>query len=130
MQNPPPFCVMQSGGDLYEYRVFIVSPRHGEIPKNCRGVLAGCGTVFNDLFAFILDTAKADHELQWNICHSCILADVNHGPGAIQEKTGFLYLGELLERYEERFGMPEADLRAIALALALTRDLQIGRAHV
>lgn len=80
-------------------------------------------TLFNDLFAFILDTAKADHELQWNICHSCILADVNHGPGAIQEKTGFLYLGELLERYEERFGMPEADLRAIALALAFTRDL-------
>ena len=37
-------------------------------------------TLFNDLFAFILDTAKADHELQWNICHSCILADVRRKP--------------------------------------------------
>lgn len=42
--------------------------------------------------------------------------------GAFQEKYGFLYLGELLERYEERFGMNVPDLRAIALALGLTRE--------
>ena len=50
---------------------------------------------------------------------------------SMQKDYGFLYLGELLERYEERFGMSDADFRAIALALGylsylVTDDMVVG----
>lgn len=41
----------------------------------------------------------------------------------MQEEYSFLYLGELLERYEERFGMTPQDRRAIALALGYTTSI-------
>jgi len=41
----------------------------------------------------------------------------------IQHKYGFRYLGELLERFDERLGSDIEDIRATALALAYAKDL-------
>ena len=41
----------------------------------------------------------------------------------IQNKYGFKYFGELLERHEDKIGAEVCHLRAIALALAFTREL-------
>lgn len=80
-------------------------------------------SLLNSLTAFVLDTAGATRAQRVALCRSSPLLRPDSSGGAIQEKYGFLYLGELLERYEERFGMSAQDLRAIALALAYTRDL-------
>ena len=78
--------------------------------------------LFNSIVSFVLDTAEATRAQRAGLRRQCPFLTSASGE-AFQEKYGFLYLGELLERYEERFGMAVPDLRAIALALAYTRDL-------
>lgn len=78
--------------------------------------------LFNHIVAFVLDTAEATRAQRAELRQQCPFLTQASGE-AFQEKYGFLYLGELLERYEERFGMTVPDLQAIALALAYTRDL-------
>lgn len=78
--------------------------------------------LFNHIVAFVLDTAEATRVQRAELHQQCPFLTQASGE-AFQEKYGFLYLGELLERYEERFGMAIPDLRAIALALAYTRNL-------
>ena len=81
--------------------------------------------LLNDVIAFVVQTASANRDQQEELRHSCIfpLAVNSFAVSAMQRDYGFLYLGELLERYEERFGMTLPDRRAIALALGYTRDL-------
>ena len=78
--------------------------------------------LFNEITCFILETANATHEQVFDFAQRCLLFDLQRKNGSIQEKYGILYLGELLERYEERFGMPLPDLRAISLSLGFARD--------
>ena len=81
--------------------------------------------LLNDIIAFVVQTASANRDQQEELRHSCIfpLAVNSFAVSAMQRDYGFLYLGELLERYAERFGMTLPDRRAIALALGYTRDL-------
>lgn len=79
--------------------------------------------LLNDIIAFVLETAGADHGQRRLVRERCLFYDSTANGGDLQDKYGFLYLGELLERYEARFGMSLPDLRAIALALGYTRDL-------
>lgn len=79
--------------------------------------------LFNDICAFIEKTTAADttvviRELREN--HLWYSQSMNEG---IQELYGFRYLGELLERFEERASSDIRDIRAIALAMAYTKDL-------
>lgn len=76
--------------------------------------------LLNEITAFVLSTAEATHAQRAALYRRCPL--LYPKPGCLQERYGFLYLGELLERYEERFGMSVQDLRAITLALGFTRD--------
>lgn len=80
-------------------------------------------TLFQDLMAFILDTTKANSSQVCAIRERCIFPFYTAENGEFQKKYGFMYLGELLERYEERFGMTLPEFRAIALALGYTQDL-------
>lgn len=86
--------------------------------------------LLNDIIAFVRDTSKADGGKRAALRRRCVLLDNGATGSAFQEKYGFLYLGELLERYEERFGMPVRDFRAIALALAYARDMTDGSMFV
>lgn len=79
--------------------------------------------LLNDIVTFVIDAAKADYTQKEAIVNRCILWDYNACNNEFQHKYGFLYLGELLERYESRFGMPVQDRRAIALALGFTNAI-------
>ena len=79
--------------------------------------------LFRGLMGFIIDTIKADGSQQRILRSRCLIPFSCANGEDFQKKYGFLYLGELLERYEERFGMGRPDLRAIALALGYTSDL-------
>ena len=61
--------------------------------------------LLNDIIAFVRDTSKADSSKRTALRRNCIFLDRNAKGFAFQEKYGFLYLGELLERYEEGFGI-------------------------
>lgn len=81
-------------------------------------------TLVQDIISHILfsvedkDMAKSQHEtLQENTIWS--IAPYN----CLYAKYQFQYLGELLERYEERFGTDIKDIRAIVFALAQTASL-------
>lgn len=80
-------------------------------------------TLFQDLMAFIIDTTKVYGSQVHTLRERCIIPFTSADNGEFQKKYGFMYLGELLERYEERFGMTQPDLRAIALALGYTKGL-------
>lgn len=80
-------------------------------------------SLLKDIIVFVADTAKADYKQKETLRRRCILWNYGAQGGDFQQKYGFLYLGELLERYEERFGMSIQDRRAIALALGYTRDI-------
>ena len=80
-------------------------------------------SLLNDIIAFVQDTAKAEHVQRSLLRDRCILMSEEAQGSKFQEKYRFLYLGELLERYEERFGMSIQDRRAIALALGYTKDM-------
>lgn len=81
--------------------------------------------LLNDIIIFVLDTAKADRAQKKELRVQCIfpLSRQSDAAETMQQDYGFLYLGELLERYEERFGMTLPSRRAIALALGYTRDI-------
>ena len=80
-------------------------------------------TLLNDIIAFVADTAKADYTQKRIIENRCMLLSYEAKSSEFQQKYGFLYLGELLERYESRFGMSDRDRRAIALALGYTKHI-------
>lgn len=80
-------------------------------------------TLLNDIIRFISDTASLTSQQTRTLHSRCVLLTYDTVAGTLQEKYGFLYLGELLERFEERHGMPLSDLRAIALALGYTKDI-------
>lgn len=71
------------------------------------------------IVSFVADAAKANRLRETELQDRCIfpLLFSQTASSAMQKEYGFLYLGELLERYEERFGMTIQDRRAIALAL-------------
>ena len=80
-------------------------------------------SLLNDIIAFVLETAGASHAQREFVKERCLFYDNTANASGLQDKYGFLYLGELLERYESRFGMALPDLRAIALALGYVKDL-------
>lgn len=91
-------------------------------------------SLLNDIITFVQDTAKAEHAQRSLLQDRCILMRQDVHSNEFQEKYRFLYLGELLERYEERFGMSIQDRRAIALALGytknmLTAEMFVGNQH-
>lgn len=81
--------------------------------------------LLDDIIIFVINTAKVSYAQKTGLRARCIfpLTDNQAAASAMQRDYGFLYLGELLERYEERFGMTLPDRRAIALALGYTRDI-------
>ena len=81
--------------------------------------------LLNEVISFVGQTAKINSKQRNELRSRCMFYQYSADwLGAVQEKYGFLYLGEMLERYEERFSMPIADLRAIALALGYTNRFQ------
>lgn len=80
-------------------------------------------TLLDHIISFVVQTAKTGGPQQELLRQRCMFPVRAANGSRFQEKYGFLYLGELLERYEERFGMSEVDQRAIALALGYTRDI-------
>lgn len=78
--------------------------------------------LLGDIIAFVVTTAKANYAQVEELRKRCIFP-LSSTSEAMQRDYGFLYLGELLERYEERFGMTLPDRRAIALSLGYTRDI-------
>lgn len=76
--------------------------------------------LLNDIVGFVLDTAEATQTQRAALYRRCPL--LYNQENQFQEKYQFLYLGELLERYEERFGMSRQDLRSISLALGFIKD--------
>lgn len=80
-------------------------------------------TLLSDIISTVIKTANAAYQQTEALFQRCIFLLQTEGDKNLQEKYGFMYLGELLERYEDRFGMPIEDRRAIALALGYTRDL-------
>lgn len=81
--------------------------------------------LLNDIIIFAVNAAKANYTQKAELKSRCIfpLSPGSSADDAMQRDYGFLYLGELLERYEERFGMTLPDRRAISLALGYTRDI-------
>ena len=81
--------------------------------------------LLNDIIVFAVNAAKANYTQTEGLRKQCIfpLSANSSTDDAMQRDYGFLYLGELLERYEERFGMTLPDRRAIALALGYTKDI-------
>lgn len=81
-------------------------------------------TLFNDIVEFIIGSAFNGSSLP-------VLRHLkeNHiwfkqtDDDNIRQRYGFRYLGELLERYEKRYGSDIADIRAIALAMAWSKDM-------
>lgn len=79
--------------------------------------------LLGSIVSFVAQTASATVTQKNAIRRRCIFSSVPADSSAMQQEYGFLYLGELLERYEERFGMTPQDRRAIALALSYTKDI-------
>jgi len=79
--------------------------------------------LFNDIVAFIAGTTPDKPTTVLSKSKKSHLWYDNSKTESIQQQFGFRYLGELLERYEERVSGDIADTRAIALALAFAKDL-------
>ena len=79
--------------------------------------------LLGSIVSFVTRTANTTQAERAEMRRRCIFSDFPADSGAMQREYGFLYLGELLERYEERFGMTLQDRRAIALALGYTRAI-------
>lgn len=80
-------------------------------------------TLLDNIISFVIRTVNPARPQKDLLRQRCMFPFRGVSAQIFQEQYGFLYLGELLERYEERFGMPAADRRAIALALGYTRDI-------
>lgn len=79
--------------------------------------------LLGSIVSFTAQAANATPAQKNEIRRRCIFSDYPADPNVMQEEYGFLYLGELLERYEERFGMTPQDRRTIALALGYTTSI-------
>lgn len=79
--------------------------------------------LLGSIVSFVTQTANAASAQKAEMRRRCIFSAFPGDSKAMQQEYGFLYLGELLERYEERFGMTPQDRRAIALALGYTREI-------
>lgn len=79
--------------------------------------------LLNDIVGFVVETAAVPYQMRRSLYAQCPFLVNEENNGAFQRKYGFLYLGELLERYEQRFGMQIQDRRAIALALGYTKGI-------
>lgn len=80
-------------------------------------------SLLNDIVEFVIETAATPCQVRKKLYAQYPLLINEENSGEFQEKYGFLYLGELLERYEQRFGMSIQDRRAIALALGYTKEI-------
>ena len=109
-------------GELYGTLGFARKSRWKAGPYAVRGSVCPLALF---IIIFAVNAAKANAAQQKELRTRCIfpLTDGQEAASAMQREYGFLYLGELLERYEERFGMTLPDRRAIALALGYTSDI-------
>lgn len=79
--------------------------------------------LFNNVVAFIFNTTNMETaEIQNKLLKRSIYFE-NIYKNNIQEKYGFKYFGELLERYEEKIENNIYNVRAIALALGYCKEL-------
>jgi len=80
--------------------------------------------LFNKIISFISESTniKDKKTILSIIEKNCIWFNYVEGT-YIQEEYGFEYLGELLERFEERIGNDIEDIRAISLALSYSKRL-------
>lgn len=80
--------------------------------------------LFNKIISFIYETSNKNdkYEIKEKIIKKCIWYE-NYDDSEIKETYHFEYLGELLERYEERIGKKDNTLRTIALAVAFANEL-------
>lgn len=79
--------------------------------------------LFNKLVSFIMESTNIENLIILNRLkreHIWFKIIPNND---IQTEYNFRYLGELLERYEERENVTIKEIRAIALAIAYTKDL-------
>ena len=79
--------------------------------------------LFNDIMEFVAGASAENNPASLRTLEYSHLWYSRTTNENIQQKYGFRYLGELLERYEERHGSDIADVRAIALALAYAKDM-------
>ena len=86
--------------------------------------------LLRDIIIFVAETAKIHYMQRQKLYRDCIFLGHDKNQDDFQQKYGFLYLGELLERYEERFGMSDPDRRAIALALGYVNHLTTSEMFV
>ncbi|MBE6774376.1 MAG: hypothetical protein E7544_09160 [Ruminococcaceae bacterium] len=78
--------------------------------------------LFNEFVAFIASSSKEITSYFYNEMRKrCIWYSTVSN--SITNKYGFRYPGEMLERYETRFGSDIKDIRALALALAYTQSV-------
>ena len=94
--------------------------------------------LFNDIISFVISTTgmkSTDIMPKVNFLTDNHLWFRRTSNSNVQEKYGFRYLGELLERFDERIGNDIKDIRAITLALAYsnsftTKDMFVGNQFV
>ena len=79
--------------------------------------------LFNDIIAFVMATTAAETTPVNRKLTEKHLWYSESGSENIQDRYGFRYFGELLERYEDKAGSDIKDIRAIALAMAYTKGL-------
>ena len=77
--------------------------------------------LFNKIIGFINQTNTKGYNIHQEIYKNCIWHRYDIGTD-IKNVYQFQYLGELLERYEERFGNDIRDIRAIALAIGYSSN--------
>ena len=78
--------------------------------------------LFNDIVAFVTATTEKDTVLLYRRLHGVHLWYAKSDGDNIQKKHGFRYLGELLERYADKMDPGIRETRAIALAVAYTKE--------
>lgn len=79
--------------------------------------------LLDDIISFVVRTSETTRPQKDQLAQRCMFPIKATSANLFQERYGFLYLGELLERYEAQFGMSAPDRRAIALALGYTKDI-------
>lgn len=79
--------------------------------------------LFNEMVSFTIKTTNINSVSFINKLKNESIWFIQTNGNLIQEKYGFRYLGEILERYEQRIGTDIKDVRAIALALAYSREI-------
>jgi hypothetical protein len=79
--------------------------------------------LFNYVVAFVMSTSSADAADVRRSLENRHLWYAASYSDSISEQYGFRYLGELLERYEDKAGSDIRDICAIALAMAYTTEL-------